>query len=200
MSKNGILKRIFLIDGDNNPYTALNGADLLTAEDTVLFYYSPGCNLSRIRQRLRNVPADIQFVESVRTGKNSLDFQIIMELGVLAGQRKIDCAYIISQDQGYEAAIHVLKIRYASIFQEVERKESIEDCFPLNFLIKAADKQELYVTLVREYGNAHGSFLYHHLNKIFRPSPVSLPADQPEADTVEEDKPETLDNRCKIWL
>ena len=200
MTKSGILKRIFLIDGDNNPYTALNGADLLTAEDTVLFYYSPGCNLSRIRQRLRNSPADIQFLESVRTGKNSLDFQIIMELGVLAGQRKIDCAYIISQDKGYEAAIHVLKIRYASIFQEVELKDSIEDCFPLSFLFKAADKQELYVTLVREYGNAHGSFLYHHLNKIFRSAPVSVPDAESEPDTAEENKPETMDNRCTIWL
>lgn len=42
----------------------------------------------------------MQYVESIRGGKNSIDFQIITELGVLVGKHEADYAYVISQDQG----------------------------------------------------------------------------------------------------
>ena len=48
--------------------------------------------------------AQVQYLESVKGGKNSLDFQIITELGVLVGRGEADFAYVISQDKGYEAA------------------------------------------------------------------------------------------------
>ena len=61
----------------------------------------------------------MQYIESVRGGKNSIDFQIITELGVLVGRGEADFAYVISQDKGYEAAMSALHARYASTFREV---------------------------------------------------------------------------------
>jgi len=199
MTRSGNTRRYFFIDGDNNPHTALNGIELLTAEDTVLFFYSPGFNLTRLRQRMKNSLANIQTIESVKTGKNALDFQIIIELGILIGQNKVDCAYIISQDQGYSASVEVLKSRYSSAFQEVELKETIEDCFPFHFILKAHDKQQLYVALVKEYGHTQGSFLYHHLNQIFHTS-SNANAETHSGNTASkalQRQPE--DSRCTIW-
>ena len=206
MAKNGTIRRFFLIDGDNNPNTALNGIELLTAEDTVLFFYSPGFNLVRLRQKIKNSLAQVQYIESVKTGKNSLDFQITVELGILIGQNRADCAYIISQDQGYAASLEVLKSRYSSCFQEVDLKETIEDCFPFSFLLKSSDKQQLYVALVKEYGHTQGSFLYHHLNKIFHTSGNALTVvEAPPAQETTSSSPskqlqrQPEDSRCKIW-
>ena len=41
--------------------------------------------------------AQVQYLESVKGGKNSLDFQIITELGVLVGRGEADFAYVISR-------------------------------------------------------------------------------------------------------
>ena len=58
---------------------------------------------------------DSQYIESVRDGKNSIDFQIITELGVLVGKREADFAYVISQDKGYAASIDALRVRLSLI-------------------------------------------------------------------------------------
>ena len=100
---------IFLVDGDNNIGTGLQGADQLTADDSILiFYQKTGLALGKIKELCKGSKASIQYLESVKGGKNSIDFQIITELGVLVGRGEADCAYVISQDKGYEAAMSEL--------------------------------------------------------------------------------------------
>ena len=99
------MKMIFLVDGDNNIGTGLQGIDLLTAEDTVLVFFGKGQTLANVKKLCAGTKAQVQYLESVKGGKNSLDFQIITELGVLVGRGEADFAYVISQDKGYEAAI-----------------------------------------------------------------------------------------------
>ena len=110
----------------------------------------------------------MQYIESVRGGKNSIDFQIITELGVLVGRREADFAYVISQDKGYAASIGALRARYASAFQEVALRPSIESCLALPFVLRAADREELCNALVKEYGSAQGCALYNHLKRLFQ--------------------------------
>ena len=149
------MKMIFLVDGDNNIGTGLQGIDLLTEEDTVLVFFGKG-------QTLANVTG----------GKNSLDFQIITELGVLVGRGEADFAYVISQDKGYEAAMSALHARYASTFREVALRPSIQDCLQAAFLLRAADREELAAALARQFGPVQGQLAYVHLEALFAPPPA----------------------------
>lgn len=162
------MKMIFLVDGDNNIGTGLTGIEMLSEQDTVLIFYQKGLALAKLQRLCSNSKADVQFIESVRGGKNSIDFQIITELGVLVGKREADYAYVISQDKGYAASIDALRNRYASAFQEVALRPSIESCLRLPFILKAADRQELCNALVKECGEAQGRNLYAHLKQIFQ--------------------------------
>ncbi len=176
------MKMIFLVDGDNNIGTGLKGVDMLAKEDTVLIFYQKGLPLNKIQNLCANSKANIQYIESVRGGKNSIDFQIITELGVLVGKREADYAYVISQDKGYAASIDALRARYGNAFQEVGLRPSIESCLALPFVLKAKDRQSLCNALVKEFGAAQGNVLYNHLKKIFRASDLvpPAPAVQPE--------------------
>ena len=162
------MKTIFLVDGDNNIGTGLKGIDMLSDQDTVLIFYQKGLTLTKIQKLCAGTAADVQYIESVRGGKNSIDFQIITELGVLVGKREADYAYVISQDKGYAASIDALQARYAAAFQEVALRPSIESCLYLPFILRASDRQELANALVKEYGPAQGCSLYHHLKRIFQ--------------------------------
>ena len=163
------MKMIFLVDGDNNIGTGLKGIEMLSEQDTVLvFYQKEGLALSKIQKLCAGTAADVQYIESVRGGRNSIDFQIITELGVLVGRREADYAYVISQDKGYAASIDALRARYADAFQEVDLRPSIEACLHLPFILKAASRQDLRNALARECGEAQGSALYNHLKQIFQ--------------------------------
>ena len=171
---------IFLVVGDNNIGTGLKGIDMLSDQDSVLvFYQKTGLALAKIQKLCAGTRASVQYVESIRGGKNSIDFQIITELGVLVGKREADYAYVISQDKGYAASIDALRARYADAFQEVALRPSIEDCLHLPFVLKAADRQELCNALVKEYGAAQGSALYNHLKAIFQAPEPPAEAEKP---------------------
>ncbi len=163
------MKMIFLVDGDNNIGTDLKGIEMLSEQDTVLvFYQKEGLALSKIQKLCAGTAADVQYIESVRGGRNSIDFQIITELGVLVGRREADYAYVISQDKGYAASIDALRARYADALTPVALRPSTEACLHLPFILKAANRQDLRNALARECGEAQGSALYNHLKQIFQ--------------------------------
>lgn len=166
------MKMIFLVDGDNNIGTGLQGIDLLTAEDTVLVFYGKGQSLASVKKLCGETQAQVQYLESVKGGKNSIDFQIITELGVLVGRGEADFAYVISQDKGYEAAMSALRARYADTFQEVALRPSIQSCLQAAFLLRSATLEELSAALEREYGPVQGALAYAHLQSLFAPPPA----------------------------
>ena len=170
------MKMIFLVDGDNNIGTGLQGIEALTAEDTVLIFYGKGQSLASVKKLCGNTRAQVQYLESVKGGKNSIDFQIITELGVLVGRGEADFAYVISQDKGYEAAMGALRARYADTFREVALRPSIQSCLQASFLLRSASREELAQALIREFGPAQGVLAYTHLEELFAPAPVPVPA------------------------
>ena len=171
------MKMIFLVDGDNNIGTGLQGIDLLTEEDTVLVFFGKGQTLSNVKKLCAGTRAQVQYLESVKGGKNSLDFQIITELGVLVGRGEADFAYVISQHKGYEAAMSALHARYASTFREVALRPSIQDCLHAAFLLRSNTLEELSGALTRQFGPVQGQLAYDHLAALFAPAPEpELPA------------------------
>ena len=166
------MKMIFLVDGDNNIGTGLQGIEALTAEDTVLIFYGKGQSLASVKKLCGSTRAQVQYLESVKGGKNSIDFQIITELGVLVGRGEADFAYVISQDKGYGAAMSALRARYADTFQEVALRPSIQSCLQAAFLLRSATLEELSASLTREYGPVQGALAYAHLQTLFAPPPA----------------------------
>ena len=167
------MKMIFLVDGDNNIGTGLQGADQLTAEDSVLvFYQKTGLALSKIKELCKGSAASIQYLESVKGGKNSIDFQIITELGVLVGRGEADCAYVISQDKGYEAAMSALRVRYAGAFREVALRPSIAACVKASYLLRPSTVEELRTAFQQEFGEMQGAMAFQHVQELFKPAPV----------------------------
>ena len=166
---------IFLVDGDNNIGTGLQGIDLLTEEDTVLVFFGKGQTLANVKKLCAGTKAQVQYLESVKGGKNSLDFQIITELGVLVGRGEADFAYVISQDKGYEAAMSALHARYASTFREVALRPSIQDCLQAAFLLRSNSREELSGALVRQFGPVQGQLAFDHLASLFAPPPQPEP-------------------------
>ena len=67
--KNNLMKMIFLVDGDNNIGTGLQGIDLLTAEDTVLVFFGKGQTLANVKKLCAGTKAQVQYLESVKGGK-----------------------------------------------------------------------------------------------------------------------------------
>ena len=177
------MKMIFLVDGENNVATGLKGIEMLSEQDTVLIFYQKGMAPTKIQKLCAAAKANVQYLESVRDGKNSIDFQIITELGVLVGKREADFAYVISQDKGYAASIDALRARYADAFQEVALRPSIEECLHLNFILKASSQQELADALAKEYGAAQGQMLYNHLKALFQTRQTPSATQDGAADT-----------------
>lgn len=161
------MKKIFLVDGDNNINLGLRGIEMLSEENQVLIFHSKAMEITKFKKKLAGCRAQIDFIESVRSGKNSLDFQITTELGFLSHNKDLEGAYIISCDKGYDAAVDYVKSRYSAKFKELDRRESIFDCFQLAFALKAKTKNELNSALVKEYGPEHGLLVYNHLKTLF---------------------------------
>ncbi len=161
------MKMIFLVDGDNHLAEGLKGIDLLTAEDTVLIFYGKGQSEASIRKLCGQTHAQVHLLESVRSGKNSIDFQIITELGVLVGRGEAEYAYVISQDKGYESAMSALRRRYSNTFQEVALRPSIESCLRASYLLHPQDKNELVRSLEQTFGPEQGVAVYRHLKSLF---------------------------------
>lgn len=177
---------IFLVDGDNNIGTGLQGADQLTADDSILiFYQKVGLALGKIKELCKGSKASIQYLESVKGGKNSIDFQIITELGVLVGRGETDCAYVISQDKGYEAAMSALRVRYAGAFREVALRPSIAACLKASYLTRAANLEELRSSLKQEFGEVQGITAFQHLLGLFQPAAPKTES-KPAAETAAE--------------
>ena len=161
------MKMIFLVDGDNHLAEGLKGLDLLGEDDTVLIFYGKGQTEASVRKLCGETDARVQLLESVRSGKNSIDFQIITELGILIGKGEAEYAYVISQDKGYESAMTALRRRYSDTFQEVALRPSIESCLQAAFLLRPQDKSQLARSLEKTYGSDRGMVIYRHLKAIF---------------------------------
>lgn len=181
------MKKVFLIDGDNNINLGLRGIEMLTEDSYVMIFHSKAMEITKFKKKLAGCRAQIDFIESVRSGKNSLDFQITTELGFLSHNKDLESAFIISCDKGYDAAVDYVKSRYSSKFKELDRKESIFDTFQLAFALKAKTAAELNHALMKEYGPEHGTMVFNHLQSLFGAAPSAKTVSAVEEPETEPD-------------
>lgn len=81
---------LYLIDYENVTDTGFLGVKELTADDTVIVFYSQHTkNISFERHiELSQSPAHFEYIKILKTGKNYLDFQLSTYLGFLIGKDK----------------------------------------------------------------------------------------------------------------
>ncbi|MEA4966106.1 MAG: PIN domain-containing protein [Oscillospiraceae bacterium] len=95
---------IYLIDYENVNTDGLNGISRLSAEDTVVIFYSEKADRMTfgLHRRLMESKAVIDCKKVEVGGSNALDFQLSSYLGFLIAQGRQTQFCIVSNDRGYE--------------------------------------------------------------------------------------------------
>lgn len=99
---------VYMIDYENVKTGGLNGISRLTAEDSVIIFYSENANRLTfdLHQRLMASPAHIEYREVTVGGHNALDFQLVTYLGFLIAKKPKGQYLIISNDRGFEHVVN----------------------------------------------------------------------------------------------
>ncbi|MBO4697335.1 MAG: hypothetical protein J5643_08665 [Lachnospiraceae bacterium] len=125
------MKRILYVDFENVSSAGLNGIQKLTDNDEVKIFLGPKCSkMSLIEaESVLHCDATVVLIKNDQIGKNALDFIIMVHLGYDIAKRQGDAFFIISNDKGYEPAIHEMQSktgemieRFADIEQAAARK------------------------------------------------------------------------------
>jgi hypothetical protein len=121
---------LYLIDYENVTDTGFLGVKELTADDTVIVFYSQHTkNISFERHiELSQSLAHFEYIKISKTGKNYLDFQLSTYLGFLIGKDKPEHVYIITNDTGYDSVIDFWSAKNIDII----RQKSIVPPAPLS--------------------------------------------------------------------
>jgi hypothetical protein len=96
----------YFVDYENVGSAGIEGIDTLPEGNTVHIFYSVKADTMKMDQviQLMRVSANVEFHDvTMRGQKNALDFQLIAMLYFT--KKEDDTCYIISKDQGYDAAI-----------------------------------------------------------------------------------------------
>ena len=122
----------YLIDFENVKGGGLYGIERLTEEDHVIVLYTRNANTISIGEHLTlmQCKCKLDFIELLHLGKNALDFQLVMMLGVLGGRHENESPefYIISGDTGYDVitemnailGLHAKIIRCRTIAEAID--------------------------------------------------------------------------------
>ncbi len=105
------MKRIIYIDFENVSTAGLSGILDLTEKDHVKIFLGPKCSkLSLIEaEAILHCHATVELITNDQIGKNALDFIIMVHMGYDIAKKAGKAFYIISNDKGYEPAIHEMQ-------------------------------------------------------------------------------------------
>lgn len=126
------MKRILYIDFENVSTMGLRGVDALTKHDHVKIFLGPKCSKMSLIDAdvIFHSDATVELIKNDQIGKNALDFIIMVHMGYDIAKKAGDAFFIISNDKGYDPAIHEMLSmtggtieRLPSIRAVLERKE-----------------------------------------------------------------------------
>lgn len=132
------MKRVLYVDFENVSSAGLNGVLKLTKNDEVKIFLGPKCSkMSLIEaESILHCDATVELIKNDQIGKNALDFIIMVHLGYDIAKREGDAFFIISNDKGYEPAIHEMQSktgetieRYPDIEHVIARKDEAPGLF-----------------------------------------------------------------------
>lgn len=114
----------FLIDIENVANSGFEGLENLSAEDSLLIFYSEkhsSINLS-VHQKLEQSPARKEYLSIKTGGKNALDFQLVTWLGYRLAKVPQESYVIVSKDTGFDAVVDFWKKRGMNVSRNADLK------------------------------------------------------------------------------
>lgn len=124
--------RVFLIDFENMRSEGLRGIDNLSAEDTVVIFYSNNADTLSFAAHamIMSSKANIVYYKIKRGGKNALDFQLITCLGYMLAKEPEAEYFVISKDTGYDFAIEFWADNFVGV-----NAANISRCYTIRYAI-----------------------------------------------------------------
>ena len=164
------MKRVLYVDFENVSSAGLNGVLKLTKNDEVKIFLGPKCSkMSLIEaESILHCDATVELIKNDQIGKNALDFIIMVHLGYDIAKREGDAFFIISNDKGYEPAIHEMQSktgetieRYPDIEHVIARKDEAPGLFARLFgkkkpVVENTTEHEVLKKGNRTSGNRNG--------------------------------------------
>ena len=116
---------IYLIDYENVHESGLSGIKELPEGDRVIVFYGDKIKSISfdVHVQMMNSKAVVEFIETHKTAKNYLDFQLGTYLGYLIGRGSHEQVVIVSHDTGFDSVVDFWKERGT----EISRREWISD-------------------------------------------------------------------------
>ena len=133
---------IYLIDYENVHESGLSGIKELPEGDRVIVFYGDKIKSISfdVHVQMMNSKAVVEFIETHKTAKNYLDFQLGTYLGYLIGRGSHEQVVIVSHDTGFDSVVDFWKERGT----EISRREWISDdrtAVPASVQEKAGSKK-----------------------------------------------------------
>lgn len=126
------MKRILYVDFENVSSAGLTGMSDLTTDDEVKIFLGPKCSKMSLIEadNIFHGDATVELIKNDQIAKNALDFIIMVHLGYDVAKKAGDLFFIISNDKGYDPAIHEMQVmtgetiaRYQDIAQVIKRND-----------------------------------------------------------------------------
>jgi hypothetical protein len=104
---------IYLIDYENTGVKGLAGIEKLREDDLVIIFYGPKTGSLPFDEHVKisSAVSHVEYIKTVKTAKNYLDFQLTTYLGFLVASTGIKEYTIISRDSGYDSVVDFWKSR-----------------------------------------------------------------------------------------
>ena len=143
------MKRILYVDFENVSSAGLNGMSDLTTDDEVKIFLGPKCSKMSLIEadNIFHGDATVELIKNDQIAKNALDFIIMVHLGYDVAKKAGDLFFIISNDKGYDPAIHEMQVmtgetiaRYQDIAQVIKRHDAKPGLLARLFGKKKADE------------------------------------------------------------
>ncbi|MCR5099541.1 MAG: hypothetical protein K6B14_11440 [Lachnospiraceae bacterium] len=108
---------IYLIDYENVNESGLEGVKALKSDDQVHIFYSDQIKTIPFERsiELSQSRARIEFIQTRKTAKNYLDFQLTTYLGFLIGKGEKGEVVVVSNDKGFDSVVDFWKGRNVKI-------------------------------------------------------------------------------------
>ena len=121
---------IYLIDYENVNESGLEGVKSLKSDDQVHIFYSDQIKTIPFERsiELSQSRARIEYIQTRKTAKNYLDFQLTTYLGFLIGKGEKGEVIVVSNDKGFDSVVDFWKGRNIKInrFENIANKPAAQ--------------------------------------------------------------------------
>ncbi len=98
---------IYLVDYENTGIKGVKGIERLSEEDKLVIFYGPKTGAVPFEDlvKITATRAKLEFIRTMKTAKNYLDFQLVTYVGYLVAKDPSQEYFVISKDSGFDSVV-----------------------------------------------------------------------------------------------